>query len=50
MMVSGHKTRSVFDRYYIVVTLRDAANKTSTFQAHLLLPIRTNRGVSEIPE
>ncbi len=35
MMVAGHKTRSVFDRSYIVVTLRDAANKTSYFQAHL---------------
>ena len=31
MMLTGLKKRSGFDRYYIVVTPRDAANKTSTF-------------------
>jgi integrase len=51
MMISGHKTRSIFDRYNIVddKDLRQAAEKIGTYHQKLVTPIVTPRVIS-IPQ
>ncbi|MFH1481491.1 MAG: tyrosine-type recombinase/integrase [Pseudomonadota bacterium] len=48
MMISGHKTRSIFDRYNIVDDrdLRQAAEKIGTYHAELVTPVVTPRVIS----
>jgi hypothetical protein len=48
MTISGHRTRSVFDRYHIVTTsnLRDAARKMADKPVHKRAQIYRRRAVN----
>jgi hypothetical protein len=45
MMISGHKTRCIFDRYNIVddKDLRQAAQKIGTYHQDLVTPLVTHK-------